>query len=164
MALTKAQKTDVLAKFADIAKSAASMVFIHTKGISVNNTNQLRSQLRNADGGYVVAKKTLFLKALNDASLTGDMPKLSGGELAVAYGSDLIAPAREVFGFKKKFTDNVTVVGGVFDGKYMTAAEMQAIAEIPSPQVLRGMFVNVINSPIQGMVIALSKIAEQKAA
>ena len=58
----------------------------------------------------------------------------------------------------------ITVVGGVFDGKYMTAAEMQAIAEIPEPQVLRGMFVNVINSPIQGMVIALSKIAEKKSA
>ena len=90
------------------------------------------------------------------------MPKLSGGELAVAYGTDLIAPAREIFSFKKKFNDNITVVGGMFEGKYMTAAEMQAIAEIPSPQVLRGMFVNVINSPIQGMVIALSKIAEKK--
>ena len=164
MALTKSEKTGVLAKFADIAKNASSMVFIHTKGISVNDTNQLRSQLRDSDGGYVVAKKTLFLKALNDSAITGEMPTLSGGELAVAYGSDLIAPAREIFGFKKKFSGNITVVGGVFEGKYMSAAEMQAIAEIPSPQVLRGMFVNVINSPIQGLVIALNQIAEKKSA
>ena len=164
MALTKAEKSVVLNKFTDIVNNAASMVFLHIKGIGVNDINGLRSSLRSENGGYSIAKKTLFTKALSDSSIVGDMPKLSGGELAVAYGTDLIAPAREIFSFKKKFNDNITVVGGMFEGKYMTAAEMQAIAEIPSPQVLRGMFVNVINSPIQGMVIALSKIAEKKTA
>lgn len=164
MALTKLQKTEVLKKFNDVVGNAASMVFLHIKGISVNETNTLRNSLRNDGGGYAVAKKTLLTKALNDSSITGDMPTISGGSLAIAYGTDLIAPARAIFGFKKKYADNITVVGGVFEGKYMTAAEMQAIAEIPEPQVLRGMFVNVINSPIQGMVIALSKIAEQKSA
>ena len=164
MALTKAEKTGVLNNFNTIVKDAASMVFLHIKGITVNDINGLRSTLRENNGGYAVAKKTLFTKALADSSIAGDMPTLSGGELAVAYGSDLIAPAREIFSFKKKYNDLVTVVGGVFDGKYMTAAEMQAIAEIPAPQVLRGMFVNVINSPIQGMVIALNQIAEKKSA
>lgn len=163
MALLKAKKSEILKKFKDIVEGAASMVFLHSKGISVNDTNQLRSQLRTAGAGYNVAKKTLFTRVLSDTSITGEMPKLSGGELSVAYSTDLIAPAREIFAFKKKFSDKVTVVGGIFDGKYMTAAEMQAIAEIPSPQVLRGMFVNVINSPIQGLVIALSKIAEKNA-
>ena len=164
MALTKAEKTAVLNNFNTIVKDAASIVFLHIKGITVNEINGLRSTLRANNGGYSVAKKTLLTKALNDSSVAGDMPTISGGSLAIAYGSDLIAPAREIFSFKKKYNDLITVVGGVFDGKYMTAAEMQAIAEIPEPQVLRGMFVNVINSPIQGMVIALSKIAEKKSA
>jgi hypothetical protein len=41
---------------------------------------------------------------------------------------------------------------------------MTAIATIPPVPVLRGMFVNVINSPIQGLVIALDQIREKKAA
>jgi len=40
--------------------------------------------------------------------------------------------------------------------------KMQEIATIPSLQVLRGMFVNVINSPIQGLAIALNAIAQKK--
>ena len=40
--------------------------------------------------------------------------------------------------------------------------EMIEIASIPPLQVLRGMFVNVINSPIQGFVIALDAIASKK--
>ena len=55
-------------------------------------------------------------------------------------------------------------MGGVFDGEYMDKAAMTAIANIPDVPVLRGMFVNVINSPIQGMVIALNAIAEKKSA
>lgn len=163
MALSKSQKVAVLQKFDDVV-SAPAMVFLHIKGVSVSDVNTLRSQLRNAQGGYVVAKKTLFKKALGNTTITGEMPELAGGELAVAYATDLTAPAREVFDFKKKFKDNITVVGGVFEGKYISADEAQAIADIPAEPVLRGMFVNVINSPIQGLVIALSKIAEKKAA
>ena len=163
MALTKKGKVAVLEKFEKIVKDASAMVFLHIKGVSVNDTNALRAQLRAQSGGYSVAKKTLLRKALSNASIAGDMPELAGGELAVAYATDLITPAREVFNFKKKFNDAITVVGGTFEGKYITAVEAQAIAEIPAPQVLRGMFVNVVNSPIQGLVIALSKIAEQKA-
>ncbi len=164
MALTKTQKTQVLEKFTQIIGNAQSVVFLHIKGISVNDTNTLRESLHNNNGGFNVVKKTLLGKVLSDASIAGDMPTISGGELAIAYSSDLIAPAREIFNFKKKFNDSITVVGGIFEGKYISSAEAQAIAAIPAPQVLRGMFVNVINSPIQGMVVALSKIAEKKSA
>lgn len=163
MALSKSQKIAALEKFENVVKAPA-MVFLHMKGVSVADVNNLRTQLRNAQGGYVVAKKTLFKKALGSTAIAGDMPELAGGELAVAYATELTAPAREVFEFKKKFKDNVTVVGGVFEGKYISANEAQAIADIPAQPVLRGMFVNVINSPIQGLVIALNKIAEKKAA
>lgn len=163
MALSKSQKVEVLQKFENVV-TAPSMVFLHMKGVSVSEVNNLRSQLRNAQGGYAVAKKTLLKKALGNTSIAGEMPELAGGELAVAYATELTAPAREVFEFKKKFKDGITIIGGVFEGKYISANEAQAIAEIPAQPVLRGMFVNVINSPIQGLVIALSKIAEKKTA
>ncbi len=163
MALSKSQKVAALEKFENVVQAPA-MVFLHMKGVSVSDVNNLRNQLRNAQGGYVVAKKTLFKKALGSTDIAGTMPELAGGELAVAYATELTAPAREVFEFKKKFKDSITVVGGVFEGKYISASEAQAIADIPAQPVLRGMFVNVINSPIQGLVIALSKIAEKKAA
>ena len=52
------------------------------------------------------------------------------------------------------------MVGGVFEGLFADAARMRAIATIPPLPILRVMFVNVVNSPIQGIVIALNKIAE----
>jgi large subunit ribosomal protein L10 len=89
------------------------------------------------------------------------MPQLDG-EIAIAYSADLLAPAREIYVFEKKFKDNVKIVGGVFEGAYADREKMVAIATIPSQQVLYAQFVNLINSPIQRLVIGLSQIAEKK--
>ena len=47
--------------------------------------------------------------------------------------------------------------------KFMSKEEMMGIALIPSQKTLHAMFVNVINSPIQGFVMALDQIAKKKA-
>ena len=68
-----------------------------------------------------------------------------------------------LFEFQNKFKDRVSIMGGVFEKKFMTTAEMTSIASIPPLKTLYGMFVNVINSPIQGLVIALDQIGKKKA-
>ncbi|HEY4489405.1 MAG TPA: 50S ribosomal protein L10, partial [Candidatus Paceibacterota bacterium] len=60
--------------------------------------------------------------------------------------------------------DTLSIMGGVFEGGFLSASEMNSIATIPPVLVLRGMFVNVINSPIQSMAIALNAIATKKSA
>ena len=75
---------------------------------------------------------------------------------------DPTAPARGVYTFVKKYKDKLSIVGGIFEGHFLDAKEMNEIATIPPVETLRGMFANVINSPIQGLVIALNAIAEKK--
>lgn len=163
MALTKQKKSELLDVFEKIAKDSGSIVFVHAKGLSVADTMTLRDALHTADSGFKVVKKTLLKRALASAGISGDLPALDG-ELAVAYSTDLTAPAREVWNFAQKFKDNISMIGGVFEKRFMDAGEIMAIATIPPTPVLHGMFVNVINSPIQGLVISLSKIAEKKSA
>ena len=71
--------------------------------------------------------------------------------------------AREVYEFQKKYKNSISILGGVFDGKFMSKEEMMGIALIPSQKTLHAMFVNVINSPIQGFVMALDQISKKKA-
>ena len=160
MAITKAKKVDILSKLENIKNEADSIVFVNFKGLSVSDTTAMRNKLREMGVGYFVAKKTLMKRAF-DGAFTGEMPVLDG-EIAIAYSTDAIAPAQNVKDFAQKFKDNLSIVGGVFQGVYKNQAEMIEIASIPSLQVLRGMFVNVINAPIQGLVIALNAVAEKK--
>ena len=163
MAITKAKKQEVSQKILDSVKDAASVVFVHFKGLSVADTSAMRRTLRENGVGYYVAKKTLIRRALAD-KFDGTMPELPG-EIAIAWsGEDATQAARDIFEHGKKHKGALSIMGGIFEGKFTDAAGMNAIATIPPVPVLRGMFVNVINSPIQGLVIALDKIAEKKAA
>ena len=161
--ITKVQKKEIINDLSKIIKESKSVVFVNFHNISVAEETAMRKALRISGVGYVVAKKTLAKIAMGSGSISGVLPELEK-ELALAYGEDLITPAREVFSFQKKYKDNVSIMGGIFDGKYMSREEMSSIALIPSKEGLYGMFVNIINSPIQRFVIALGQIANAKTA
>jgi len=161
MAITKAKKETILGKLEGVKGEAESIVFVKFNGMTVADTTAMRESLRQKGVGYFVAKKTLMKRTFGEA-FEGTMPALDG-EIAIAYSTDAIAPAQNIKEFAGKYKNNLAIVGGVFQGVFKDQSEMTEIASIPPLQVLRGMFVNVINSPIQGMVIALNAVAEKKA-
>ena len=162
MAISKEKKIEIYKNLVARLKDAPSVVFVNFHGLGVSATTELRRKLRGDGVNYVVAKKTLVKRALDEIKPEGEIPSLDG-ELALAFSTDLTAPARGVYDFQKTHKDAMTILGGVFEGRFMDKVAMTEIAAIPSTQVLYGQFVNLINSPIQGLVIALDKIAEKKA-
>lgn len=163
MPITLDKKKQLVAGLEESLKSAQSVVFVKFDKLKVADVNSLRRGLQKENVGYVVAKKTLLKRALGTHGVTGDLPDMPG-QIAIAYSSDLLAPAREVFAFQKGHKENIAIIGGVFEGKYMNAQEMMAIATIPPLQTLRAMFVNLINSPIQRFAVVLNAIAEKQSA
>lgn len=161
MAITRAKKEEVVEKLRKAFKDAKSLVFVNFRGLNVTNVTQMRRALRDEGVSYTVAKKTLTKLALEGEKFKGVEPALDG-ELALAWGEDLIAPARGIYGFQKKFPESLKIMGGVFEGCFMTAVEMEEIALIPSLDVLRGKFVNIINSPLLRLVIGLNEISKVK--
>lgn len=160
VAITKAKKKDILTKLEGIKKDSESIVFVSFKGVTVKDITTMRRAMREAGVGYFVAKKTLMTRAFAD-TYTGEMPVLDG-EIAVAYSADAIAPAQNVKVFAKQFKDRIAIVGGAFQGAWKNKEEMTEIASIPSLQVLRGMFAQLLNSPRQRFAVVLSKVAEVK--
>lgn len=162
MSRTKVQKKEILEKLGKMMTDSKSLVFVNIHGLKVEDATAMRRQLTKDGVGFFVAKKTLTKKALGDKKYEGTMPELVG-EFGLAYGTDLVAPARGIYEFQKKLKDQVSITGGVFENRFMSKDDMMSIASIPPMQTLYGMFVNVINSPIQGLVVALGKIAEKGA-
>lgn len=160
MAITKEKKQDILAKLEGIKNDAAAIVFVRFNEVTGHDMTAMRATMREEGVGYFVAKKTLMKRAF-DGAYEGEMPELEG-EIAIAYATDAIAPAQQIKAFAGQHKDKISIAGGVFQGVYKDAAEMTEIASIPPLPVLRGMFVNVINSPIQGLVLGLNAIAEKR--
>lgn len=162
MARTKEQKGEIVAKLKKIIDEASSLVFVNIHNLTVADSMAMRRKLKTDDVGFFVAKKSLTKLALSSKKYEGVQPELVG-EFGLAYGIDLVAPARGVYEFQNKLKDKLSIVGGVFENRFMNKEEMISIASIPPQKTLYGMFVNVINSPIQRFTIALDQIAQKKA-
>lgn len=163
MPITKEKKKELVEKISKALKGSKSVVFANFHHLVVADDMAMRRALRKEGIGYMVVRKTLAKIALKDAKIEGTMPEFEN-ELAIVYGDDLTDPAREFFTFQKKYKDNVKIVGGIFEGKYMTVEEMTAVAMIPSQKTLYAQFVNLINSPIQRFAVVLDAIAKTKTA
>ena len=165
MAKTKAEKGVIIDKLEDAFKTGASSVFVHFTKVTVTEESAMRRALR-ADGvSYFVAKKTLMRRALEKLGHAHETLPLEG-EVAVAYGGgeDSTVAARLVHEFGKKFTDKLTILGGIFEGKLVDGPKMQEIATIPAMATLRAMFAQLVNSPRQRFAVVLSEVAETKSA
>ncbi len=161
MALTKKQKEEVLSELSDKLSADKTLVFVSFKGLTVAETDKFRRQLREAGVGYKVAKKTLIDRVLTKNAVKGDAPVLAG-EIGVAFSTDALAPAREVFTFSKgKVTPKI--VGGVYEGEYKDEAYMMSIATIPSREVLLSQIAFLLKSPLQRLAVAVGQVAEKKA-
>lgn len=161
MAITREKKEKIVEKISGAMNTAGSVVFVGFHKLGVGETSAMRSALKGEGVSYTVAKKSLIQRVLGTMSIEGEAPVMSG-EVAIAYGEDLVAPARGVQTFVKKHKNELAILGGVFEGRYMTAAEMTDIASIPSRQVLYAQFVNLINTPIQQFAVAVDQIAKKK--
>lgn len=165
MAISKDKKVAIVARLTDALSEASAIAFVGFTKLTVKDSSAMRKDLRSAGVNYFVAKKTLIRRALDARGYTGEIPDLPG-EVAVAWtsGEEVTAPARGIHDYAKKLKGALSLLGGVFEGAFLDKAGVTVIATIPPMPVLRGMFVNVINSPIQGFVVALDKIREKKAA
>lgn len=163
MAISKDKKREIVAKLTDAFKEASSVAFVGFNKLTVKDASKLRQELSQKGVKYFVAKKTLIKKALETQGYAGEVPALPG-EVAVAWTSDanVTAPASGVYEFGRKLKGALVLLGGVFEGAFADAQKMMGIATIPSLPILRGMFANIINSPIQRFAIALGEVAKTK--
>lgn len=161
MAINKQKKAELVAEFADMSKNSQSMVFVSFKGLPVNDTIILRKRLSAQHIGYKVTKKTLLKRALAQNNVQGDFPEVEG-ELAVAYGTDQLAPAREILAFTKEYKGKMEIKGGVFEGAFMNKRDMLEIATIPPREVLLSKIAFLLNSPMQRLAIAVQEVAKTK--
>lgn len=161
MAISKDKKKSILEKLEKVFSDAKSIAFVNFHGLSVFGATELRKALRESKVGYFVAKKTLIKKALGGKKVEGELPALDG-EIGIAWSEEVTAPAREVHSFAKKLGQGLQLVGGIFEGKFLGKDGIMTIALIPGRKTLEAQFVNLINSPIQGFVMALDQISKVK--
>jgi len=160
MPLLKSKKEEMIKDIEKAVKESESVVFVNFHGISAGDETVLRRDLRNQNVAYRVSRKTLLKRALSGKA-EGELPELSG-EVAIAYGADQIAPAREIYNFQKAHKGILNILGGIFEGKFVGGEKMTEIAMIPSREILLSKLAFLLKSPMQRLALAVNEVAKGK--
>ncbi|MBQ7407511.1 MAG: 50S ribosomal protein L10 [Clostridia bacterium] len=148
------QKQQIVESLAAKLRDAKSGVLVKYEGITVADDTALRAALRKAGVEYTVMKNTLTGRACEIAGY-GDMKQYLSGMTAIAIGTDdPIAPAKIMKTFADKL-DRFEIKAGFVDGGLLDKAGVEALAEIPSKEVLIAKMMGSLMSPLYGLAYVL---------
>ena len=153
------------AKVAEVQEKfqkAKSVVMFDYRGLTVEEVTNLRVEMRKAGIEYVVLKNGIVERAAEAAGIDESVKEMLKGPSAFAFGyEDAIAPARILKDFIKK-TKKCAIKGGVVENKVENAQMINAIADLPSREVLIARLLGSMMSPISGLAIVLDQIAKKQ--
>lgn len=140
---------------------AQSVVMFDYRGLTVAEVTALRVEMRKAGVEYLVLKNTMVERACELANVHADVKDMLKGPSAFAFGyDDPVAPAKIIKEFIKK-TKKCAIKGGIVDGRITDAAGIEALADLPSREVLIARMLGSMMSPITGLAIALDQVAKK---
>ncbi len=153
-------KQPIVQEIAGLLSDATAAVLVDYKGISVDKDTQLRKQLREGGVTYRVYKNTLLNLAVKGTPFEKLSSSLAGPTAIAVTSGDATAPARIITTFDKK-GEIVKLKAGVVDGTYYDEKGMNAVALIPSREILLGRLLGSMKSPITNFARVLKQIAEK---
>ena len=155
--MNREQKAAVIDEIAaDIDRSAAIFA-VDYRGITVAQAAELRGKLRDADATLRVVKNTLTLRAADKSGREALKALLEGPTALTFVSGDAATAAKAVADFSKA-TELLPFKGGMMDGLALDAEQIGAIAKLPSRDILNAQLVNIVASPLTGLVTSLSNL------
>jgi large subunit ribosomal protein L10 len=143
--MDRSQKTDAVAQLNQVFNEAGVVVVTRNLGLTVAQSTDLRSKMRDAGASFQVAKNRLAKIALKDTDYAG-IEEYLNGPTALAYSEDPVAAAKAVVEFAKS-THRLEVVGGSMGSQVLDEAGVRSLASLPSLDELRGKLVGLVNAP-----------------
>ena len=150
-------KREQVATITQKLRDAESVVVVSYSGITVAEITALRNKFRAKGVDYVVLKNTLVRRAMDDLGIR-EMDHLLEGPSAFAFGmKDAVAPAKIISDYiAETKVPKLTIKAGLVEGHYLDAQGVQALAKLPSREVLIAKLMGTLNAPASNLVGVLS--------
>jgi large subunit ribosomal protein L10 len=152
--MNKAEKQQTLDSLSEQFRSIESAFLINYSGLKVVDATELRRKIREIDGCYVVVKNTLALRAAKQTKLE-QLESFFEGPTAVAYHHKDVVGLAKVLNDISKSNPNFAFKAALVEGKVVPASEIQAIASMPSREVMLGKLVYLLQAPLQRLTMVL---------
>ena len=139
------QKTDLVNSLHDTFEGAASVVIVHCIGLTVAESTDLRTKMRNENCNFKVTKNRIARIALKDTKYQ-HMDTMFKGPTAIGSSKDPVMAAKILVDFAKE-NEKLVIVGGGLEDKSLSKTDVEALAKLPSLIDLRGKLVGLLQAP-----------------
>ncbi len=155
--MNREQKAAVIEEIAVEIQQSQAVFAVDYRGISVAQAAELRGKLRDADATLRIVKNTLTERAADQAGAEGLKSLLEGPTALTFVRGDAATAAKAVSDFART-SQLLPFKGGIMDGQSLAAEQVAAIAKLPSRDILNAQLVNIVASPLTGLVTSLSNL------
>ena len=155
MSVNQENKKLIVEEIKQKVEKAKSMVFIDYRGITVNNDTAMRREFVKNGCEYKIYKNRLVLRALNDLGITGYDEHLQG-TLAVAFSYDDEVSAAKIAKKAVKENQSMSIAFGIVGKEFADENAVNALAQLPSREVLIAQLLGMLNAPATGLVSVLN--------
>ena len=159
--MDRIEKEKTVASLNEVFSSTAAVVVTQTTGLTVAQLTDLRRKMREAGANFKVAKNRLTKLAIRGTPYESLSDFLTG-PTAIAYSDDVVAPARVAAKFAK-VNDRFVIIGGAMGQTVLDVGGVEALAELPSLDELRGKIVGLLQAPATKVAGVLQAPAGQLA-
>ncbi len=163
--LTRAQKEEQVTELKEKFSRAKSVYVADYRGLSVVAAEKLRKRIRKEGAGdfeYRVAKNSVLRRASAGLDVAGLASHFEGPTaIAMSFG-DPVALAKILSDFAKEH-EIFEIKGGVVGGSVINAAQVAALAKLPSMDALRGTIVGLLLAPATKLVRLIAEPGAQLA-
>ena len=157
--MKRSEKKEFVQKLKEEIDTSSSVIVTHYSGLTVDESDQLRSEMRNNGAKFKVTKNRLTKLALKQTQFK-DLADLFIGPTAIAYSDDPVAPAKVAASFEKKL-EKFKIIGGGYDGEMIDIEKINFLATLPSMDELRGKILGLISAPAQKIASIVKEPAGQ---
>jgi large subunit ribosomal protein L10 len=152
--LNRDQKAAVIDEVTTQLRDAEAVYAVDYRGTSVTQAAELRTRLRESDTRFRVVKNTLTERAADNAGAEALKPYLQGPTALVFVQGDVASAAKALADFRRA-SGLLEFKGGWMNGGTLSAEQIDAIAKLPSREVLYGRLVGMVASPLTGLASAM---------
>src|SRR5437764_4697633 len=144
--MKRAEKVEAVHELEGDLRRATVAVLADYRGLTAGEMNRLRKAVREAKGRCRVAKNTLAKRAASSSRYEKVTPLLQGPIALILGFDDPVAVAK----LAVKFADELPkleIKGAVLEGQVIAAAEVKALATLPSREVLLAQLLGLLQAP-----------------
>jgi len=139
------EKTELVNNLHDTFDNAASVVIVHCIGLTVEESTNLRTKMRNENCNFKVTKNRIARIALKDTKYQ-HMDSMFKGPTAIGSSSDPVMAAKILVDYAKE-NEKLVIIGGGLEDKALSKIDVEALAKLPSLNDLRGKLVGLLQAP-----------------